>query len=540
MKTEKFNLSMKWYISRKPYDNYDDYDWYYLNLVKKVYGLLGGEGLKKHLGLTKVEVRELAFILVSYFEDIICEIGIWETIVKSHRKLYGKPLPLLPVREDKYMDGDLNTEDVLFLIWFFISSFKEDTLHAPNNYLLRVLSSDIAELFENEYEEAPAIDLYDDYFKIKDTDGYFEVRSKLQWMAFNSYIFGYELNKYYDSLMGEIFKDKKITEVTFQMANPYVNEQSIYKRHTKWSALRAVDFFAEMVNTSDTCKQSIKKLSNKHTGKYYFRGEDDTYFFFENVSTGVNYNVLKDSYGSTEGINNGKVFDVSFIKWNNEWHISGSSITTDDDEGKLKEWKFKNQHLLYDYDEGYRQKVLDMQKDNYSDFMESFNEDLVFFKSYDELNQKIKDYYNYINTKRAKEKSIGKKDIPEFTKDIDLPMPQRKLNDYCLFYNPDSGIEIAFHVKRFLQKLKDISGDAPREEDIFFVFDFIQSDSISAALILELKKRYDLSGIGALYQLRDFDVDNELDFLLRMHKPQDYADKNPNISLVDRGELPSS
>lgn len=542
MKSTTVDLSMHWYISTKPYSNYDDYDWYYLNLLKEIYGFLNKKEFREYFFISTLDVRDLAFCLTGYFEDIINESGIWLALVTKHRKLYNKPLPFIKTVDPDYADGDLNIEDIVFLIWYFTSQNSNgDIIYSINDPIINTLSLSLYELFENHYDQAYATEYYNEYFTINEVDDYFMVREKIHWLAFQSFLIGAELSQYHEDLIHEFIEkgeDLGDTERVLAYAIPIVNDEAIYKKATRYSAFRAIEIFAEIVRAPDTCKETLLNLTNKHYGLYKYLEDNGKYVVFENLSTHNKYNVLLDSFGSLEGIMEESVSLTGFIKWNGEWLLSGNIVSFDNTEKEQKKWIFDNQNLLYNYDEKYRQDVLDVQKENYNDFLEFFNESYVFINSYQQLEQKVKDYYQYVNDKRSKATGLETKILDRSFNNLNLPKDLQDLDDYCIYFNPDSGIEFVFHIKEVLKEIKRLDLKS-NNDDRFFIFDFLFSDATTAQFILELKNKYDLSNIKHLFSMDEFDINSDLEFVLRFFKPFDFIDKNPNISLYDSSQNPS-
>ena len=58
------------------------------------------------------EFKELAYILVSYFEDYISDIGIWKVLVKKHKTLYNTPVPIYLKNDSGYDYESINEADI--------------------------------------------------------------------------------------------------------------------------------------------------------------------------------------------------------------------------------------------------------------------------------------------------------------------------------------------------------------------------------------------------------------------------------------------
>ena len=281
MKTLKSTkLYPEWFLKKKPYAHFDDYDKYYLELTQRIYQLLLLFPVNKDK-LKDQDIKEVAYALVSYFEDVVNEIGIWDALKKKHLKLYSTPVPDFVLPNSTSYDNDyINKEDIQFILWNYFLRIKPDFIIPAHSSYFDTISNLVFEEFEDEFEDAMVTDYYNDFFTIHATDDFFMLKTKLNWFAFNNYILGSELSLSHQ-LANEKIKAKSKEEAAFVGISNL--EDTFFKTTTQWSSLTAIELFAAVAKTNDETRETIYNLKNRHLDKYIFEGKDDTYFMYRSV-----------------------------------------------------------------------------------------------------------------------------------------------------------------------------------------------------------------------------------------------------------------
>lgn len=72
----------------------------------------------------KVKERA-ALCLIGYYQDVICDAGIWRSFINENRRLYGFTVPFFSTGEE-YTDYELNEADVKFMVWYALSMNYEN------------------------------------------------------------------------------------------------------------------------------------------------------------------------------------------------------------------------------------------------------------------------------------------------------------------------------------------------------------------------------------------------------------------------------
>ena len=102
-------IGIDW-LSYHPYESPSLIDNYYLVMCDKVYKILQQNGIKRYIK-NAFEEKELACMLVCYFEDVISETHLFSSFTRNHKKLYGKELPFYHTSDD-YYDDEINLHDI--------------------------------------------------------------------------------------------------------------------------------------------------------------------------------------------------------------------------------------------------------------------------------------------------------------------------------------------------------------------------------------------------------------------------------------------
>ena len=128
-------------------------DYYYVNLWRKIYQNI----LSTEIGRASSDVWAFnaSWMIASYFEDVVSQLGFWNVFVSKHKELYGKYLPFYDIEESDYMLDDVNMYDISLLLWMSVQQNKEGALVNPENVYLLGLARQLHKLLYGEFEKAP-------------------------------------------------------------------------------------------------------------------------------------------------------------------------------------------------------------------------------------------------------------------------------------------------------------------------------------------------------------------------------------------------
>ena len=129
-------------------------DKYYLDLANRLVKIASERNLFP--SYPEKVVERAAMGLVGYYQDVICDAGIWRSFITENKRLYGKILPFYEVNEEKYQHTELNREDVRFMVWYVLSmTYEELRVRNPLDVELLKGADEWWRELERVYDESP-------------------------------------------------------------------------------------------------------------------------------------------------------------------------------------------------------------------------------------------------------------------------------------------------------------------------------------------------------------------------------------------------
>lgn len=117
-------ITMEQFLLRQPAAPQEtSTDRYYLDLANRLVALANEKGLFREYPEKVIE--RVAMAVVGYYQDVICDAGIWRSFISENRRMYGFTVPFYDKGED-YMDFELNSIDVRFMVWYALSMNYEN------------------------------------------------------------------------------------------------------------------------------------------------------------------------------------------------------------------------------------------------------------------------------------------------------------------------------------------------------------------------------------------------------------------------------
>lgn len=147
-------ITHKEFLLRQPsFPDATTTDQYYVDLANKIVDATGKMTFVSDMPAGLHD--RIALTLTDYMQDIVSDAGLWRSFVDANRELYGYSVPF-HITTEKYVDYELNREDVRFLVWYVVAMLWEEkrTIYPHNRELLEFADSchDILELV---YDDAP-------------------------------------------------------------------------------------------------------------------------------------------------------------------------------------------------------------------------------------------------------------------------------------------------------------------------------------------------------------------------------------------------
>ena len=131
-----------------------DTDRYYLELCNRLADISREKGL--FASYPEKVVERAALALTGYYQDVICDAGIWRSFITECRRIYGFTVPFYSGNDDDYMDYELNRADVRFMVWYALSmNYENRRVRYPFDSELLAGADEWFEELERVYDEAP-------------------------------------------------------------------------------------------------------------------------------------------------------------------------------------------------------------------------------------------------------------------------------------------------------------------------------------------------------------------------------------------------
>lgn len=147
-------ITMQQFLLRQPAaPEVTSTDEYYLNLANHLVKIAKEQGLFPDFPEKVIE--RVAMTLIGYYQDVICDAGIWRSFITECRRLYNYTVPFYDDGAE-YMDYELNQMDVRFMTWYALAMSYDPKrmLYPYNPDLLKGADMWWAEL-DRVYDESP-------------------------------------------------------------------------------------------------------------------------------------------------------------------------------------------------------------------------------------------------------------------------------------------------------------------------------------------------------------------------------------------------
>ena len=546
------DVSVKDWLAMKPYDApIYNYDAFYIKQCQTVYGFLVDEGAQfRDWDISNAQLKELSCQIVSYFEDFIVEIGIWQTFIETNKELYGYCLPFYDLSD--YDETYINVEDIAFLIWHYVTKYSEEEyIINPDHDVIMSVSVNIFELFEDVMEEAPAIDYYDKFFTIKDDENYFVFKSKMKWFSTESYLLGVDLGKKLKVADDEATQQIKNTKSGSQYMGIVlysIIEQYLYQKRSSLSALNAPEWFAKIAKCSDTRREEIVDLTYWIEGKFFLKERQAKHFIFEHILTKVTYKVRINSFKKNKDMlpSPTDAYVMHLIRWHEEYLFSGMMFSQQMTEMELKKYRTEPLSASWILPE----KSLEMMRNTTGKMQKAF---LEFFKSplavfdnsgqLDKANKAYMDYYrekliaeNNDTTSEAVSETVRKfKEIlGKGETNLEKEMEIRGIGESLgLFFIEGVGTYICNDIKETIRDLKGQPLQGHAQADLFVTF----INGYIPPICTYLLQTYGSKNLKFPTSYNTIDVVKHLPFYWRMNSPEEFDRVYPMMTLVDKSHF---
>ena len=524
------------WLTLKPYKNNTNVDIYFLKLSNQVKNELYKKDFLQQISflLDEETVNLMCCFIVSYFEDLISETNIWNSFIKKHIELYNKPLPFYEI--DEYYENEINPEDISFLIWYFFNTIQTKTFINPYNAYINDIAEAIYSIFDNEWEVAPENENLKSYYKINESDeDYYTAREFMNKIFFRTYLFYFDtglrlsiseieiLNKFSDNDNIHLYFKENIDE-------------SLFRYSTCLLGLKAQEWASLIVSNSQTLSKRFLNISQRISGSFFYKGQDNSFIFLEHIASGKKFNLTKKSFDFSDTlIEIDKIIHMGIVRWMDEWWFSGIQFEIPFDADFILDEKNSVEKRMSVNFLDYKNKAVEELLDHQLKLFKKNNDGKqIVFMHLKEVNQFLNDFNNSYNkslklSEKASKEAHKRRKKEGFNSENNFSLLEADTDKEALvFYNPKTGCEIAFELNSaFPMPENPFYSEEKSEEHIMKLF---IDPSISKELVefclenCSTKIPFLLNGAGK-YLLKD------IDFLLRFWKKGSYHSE-PSVTVI--------
>ena len=305
------------WLAIRPYNNPDSVDLYYVGLANKVMGFLEKSEFADYFK-DELLIRKASLYLVSWFEDVCSNLGMWALVNKECLVRYGSKLPFYDV--SKYYEGEVNPQDLSLLLWHFMQVYNEkNTLLNPENPWLLKTALELTDLFDEEYESAPENErLYAFIHNDCVGDNWWECRKLMEWFHMSSYVFLGAPEAVAEAIADSEYKGMPLPKRMYMA----VTEHMFNYKHNLLS-LNVQQWLGKITENA-----VFDKIERSKPSMFMYKGQGSTTFRLYDMVEGKEYGVDMDSFAEGESSIRNYVEDktlvyTTLVKFNGKYFISG-------------------------------------------------------------------------------------------------------------------------------------------------------------------------------------------------------------------------
>lgn len=519
-------VSMADWLVMKPYSAATSYDKFYLDLANEVFSFFNQPELGMRDMFERKLLVEVSVAVVSHFEDFINELGLWSAFVRKQKELYGWYLPFYDLSE--YDPEYLNAEDYAFLLWHFLQRGSGKAIN-PKAKPLITAAVFCYSTFEELIDDAPVNEFYDKWFGFGEEIEFFPLKNRLQWLAFDSYLFGPEMEARLAKSMKEALAERSASIPPDKLVY-MVQDDYLYVKRSGLCGLTMAEWMAEWKELP-----AIKKFGERVGGFFDYEGKEGKYVHFRYLSSNRLFPIREESanFPAHEMKSGREIAFFNAVEWKGEWWLTGIFLSYPADP-QIREEMMANpvNRQFYGQTEQTQQKLREIISDMEAGFLEYFGDRLVFFASEKEMNAAFAAQTNWWN-----ENKIIKSDKRPASPHVEkMQEAFKKLHTelepvpgpWAAFFEPGVGVAMSpvlAEIVRLMQK-----ENLEEKESAGLFFSFFRECSPSLARLLA--DRYSLRNIKSPIIPEPDAAEKYFDFFLRYYNPGAFGEPKPNISLA--------
>ena len=531
----KNKIYIKDWLEFKPYKNHTNIDVQFVEIANKINSILQQiTFLKKELGYYTDDIKELSIFLTCYLEDLVSGTNIWNTFIAIHEEKYNKKLPFYELKD--YQLGEVNKVDIQFLIWYFFNLKMPERFLSPYDDYLGFLATDVFKVLDDEFEYVDENEKLMDFFDFDSNFDYYETRSQIQTVLFESYLFKIDAVTKLKIEIAESLNTSNYDEsLNIRIINS-ITDKITNTHKTKLLALTGKDWLAEILGRENKMYNVIKNISEKISSWFLYKGGDNKYIHFQHIASDVMFNITKESYNANFELSYDAIYYVEMINWNNEWTFSGITFKKEFNADLILDEKndMLKRNIGTQFDKKTKEKTKIALKNQEDYFIKLFKSPILFVDAKD-IQSILDKFMNGYNKNLSKTEEEEKQKLEESKKRLrekgyfgeENILKKIEEGNFVVFYNPNSGIEMYNNICSIFADNKNSFYEGENVNKIkMFLFSSEYSKEFTNYFIENYADKFEFfkEGTGKKY-LKDFD------FLLRFWKSQNYFAK-PSITLI--------
>ncbi|GAA4838056.1 DUF3843 family protein [Algivirga pacifica] len=430
-KIKAAKIYIKQWVILKPYQNHAPTDNYYLALSNQIRAAIRETEMDREIlrFMEEETLGELCCFIASYLEDLVSETNIWNTFVQLHYKAYGKYLPFYDTA--KYDVGEINLQDIQFLIWYFMQAINEEVVFVPTNLYMTAVAHKIMGVLEEAWEYAPENELLKNTYAIEpDEKDFYKARHLMDILLLKTYLFYPDTAaKFQLELLDLVQENQDDTNVIGKMNE--LRTGFVHKTRTRLMGLNGQEWAAALMGDESPLSKAFQEMSPRVFGFFYYKGQDETSVFLEHIATERKVNLTKKSFDHYGDLSKkDTVIMIGMAAWRGEWWFSGvwvndvgSPSLIQDEKQSLKSKALFNFMEDHSVDEG----ILKKQE---KQFLKINGNSLIAFLKEGQLSEFVQAFMKA----SAEAEGVEPRRIQVPTKDPESPV--------IVFFNPKKGLEM--------------------------------------------------------------------------------------------------
>ena len=535
---KKDQVFMVDWLKLKPYANPNlKYDSFYLNLCNVVYEMLKSEeDFFDNIEMEREQIKQLACVIVSYYEDFISEIGIWNAFTKHNKTTVGEHIPFYAT--DDYDAEYINWQDIAYLIWHYAVNWHDEEIYPADYHVFVDLGKEIVETFEEFIDDSPTTVYYDNLFTIEGESNYFEFKSTLNWFSTEAYTMGFEFGNDIKRQVEDLSFTHRLNP-KFGIMMYQVKEEFLCRKRSSFGALNAPEWLSDVYRCDEDKKSEIRALSKRHSKHFVYEGvESKDFYKFRHYVTEKEYLVYRDSFQNMSKIKEGDIVEMHLVRWDKKWWLSGTMISyaQKNSEKSLKEVKMKpieNPWILDDDKlESSKAAAMDMEKA----FLQLYGKRIKLCNSVEALQSILED----ISEQNAKNKGFhdafmkNKQERNSFSTSIRDSLKEQfgKSTDLAVFFLKEQGTQMLVGAKETIEALKAKTLSKEDSTELFISLSNGYDPQVAQYFLDEYPtKNVKIPGLSKINAL------NNMPYFWRFHSPSEFHEAYPLYTTVDDDQI---